>query len=72
MKDKMTQKKFQKKWPADEWFELAKKRSGIGFGIGKHKYRMMTIGNLKKWISVKYYGHAERLSEETSKEDAIV
>lgn len=72
MKYKLTQKKFQKKWPSDEWLQKAKKKSGRGFGHGKDKWVLVAVNNLKKWISVKYYGHAERLSEETSKEDAIV
>lgn len=56
----MTQKKFQKKWPSDEWFEIAKKQSGKGFTIHNKKREIMfQIGNYKKWMSVKYYGHKE-------------
>jgi len=60
MKFNMTQKKFQKKWPSDEWFEIAKKQSGKGFTIHNKKREIMfQIGNYKKWMSVKYYGHKE-------------
>jgi hypothetical protein len=51
MKFNISSKKFQKKWPKDEWLE--KNKNG--------EWRLITIGNLKKWISIKYYGHAERL-----------
>ena len=57
----MTQKKFQKKWPNDEWFEVAKKQSGRRFTIANSKRTVMvSIGNYKKWMSVKYYGHHDK------------
>lgn len=48
MRYNISDKKFRKKWPCDEWFEKS-----------KGKWIMRTFGNLKKWISVKYYGHEE-------------
>lgn len=60
MKFNMTQKKFQKKWSSDEWFEIVKKQSGKGVSMfNKTREMMLRIGNYKKWMSVKYYGYKE-------------
>lgn len=60
MKHNMTSKKFLKKSPNDEWFEVVKKQSGLGVSMyNKKREVMFRIGNYKKWISVKYYGYKE-------------
>lgn len=46
MKHKLTNKKFSKKWPRDEWLQKNKRGQWV----------CVTTGNLKKWISFKYYG----------------
>lgn len=59
----MTKKKYRKKWPSDEWFEQAKRQSGRGFGAhNKKRIILVTDGNLKKWVELKYYG-CEELSD---------
>lgn len=56
----MSKKKFNKKYPSDEWEVIAKKQSGKGLTANNKKRIMrMSTGNLKKKISVKYYGHEE-------------
>jgi len=56
----ITKKKFRKKWKRDEWLEVAKKQSGKGFTLhNKQRLVLFGIGNLKKWISVKYYGYED-------------
>jgi len=60
MTKEISKKRFQKKWPKDEFFEIAKRQSGKGFTINnKDRLVLMNTGNLKKWISFKYYGSEE-------------
>jgi len=57
MKKSLTKKKFQVKHQNDEWFEIAKKQSGLGVSIfNKGRHVLYSIGNYKKWMSKKYYG----------------
>ena len=51
----LTKKKFNKKWPRDEWLQKTKKKAKKHFD----KFVLVGIGNLKKWINVKYYGYKD-------------
>lgn len=53
----MTKKKFINKWPSDEWLERVTKGRRKNFRMGGKRYVLVATGNLKKWMSVKYYGH---------------
>ena len=58
---RLTKKRFSRKWPCDEWLQPIRigRNPRRSFGSGSKRYILVTTGNLKKWISVKYYGYEE-------------
>lgn len=57
----LTKKKFRQKWPKDEWLQRVNPGLGLkSFGAGNRQYVLVTTGNLKKWVSVKYYGYEDK------------